>query len=107
MEVKVFWTEFAINQLDQIFDYYKYTASLKVSKKIISGIIERTVMLEKNPFIGTKEPLLENRKKGYRFIVKGNYKIIYFVEENYVKISSVFDCRQNPIKLIDSTKPSH
>ncbi len=107
MEVRVFWTEFAINQLDQIFDYYKYTASLKVSKKIISGIVESTVMLEKNPFIGTKEPLLENRKKEYRFIVKGNYKIIYFVEENFVKISSVFDCRQNPNKIIESTKPSH
>ena len=45
MEVKVFWTEFAINQLEQIFDYYKYTASIKVSKKIVSGIIDRTVLL--------------------------------------------------------------
>ena len=107
MEVKVFWTEFAINQLEQIFDYFKYTASIKVSKKIISGIIDSTVLLEKNPCIGTREPLLENRKKEYRFIVKGNYKIIYFVEGNFVKISSVFDCRQNPIKIYESNNHSH
>ncbi|MFZ4740221.1 MAG: type II toxin-antitoxin system RelE/ParE family toxin [Bacteroidales bacterium] len=106
MEVKVFWTEFAINQLEQIFDYYKYTESLKVSKKIISGIIDSTILLERNPLIGRREPLLENRKKEYRFIVKRNYKIIYFAEGNYVNVSSVFDCRQNPIKITESTKPN-
>ena len=100
MEVKkIFWTEFAINQLEQIFDYYKYKASIKVAKKIAQQIVDRTIHLETNPYIGPKEPLLENRKKEYRYLVEGNYKIMYFIEENYIKISSIFDCRQNPIKM--------
>ena len=100
MEVKkIFWTEFAINQLEQIFDYYKYKASIKVAKKISQQIVDRTINLETNPLIGTKELLLENRKSEYRYLVEGNYKIIYFIEENYIKISSIFDCRQNPIKM--------
>jgi plasmid stabilization system protein ParE len=100
MEVKkILWTEFAINQLEQVFDYYKYKASIKVAKKIAQQIVDITIHLETNPLIGPKEPLLENRKNEYRYLVEGNYKIIYFIEENYIKIISIFDCRQNPIKM--------
>ena len=79
MDVKVLWSDNAINQLEHIFDYYKYNASLKVSRKIVLQILDRTLLIEKNPFIGKKDPLLQHRKKEYRFIIKGNYKIIYFV----------------------------
>lgn len=106
MEVKIFWTEFAINQLDQIFDFYKYKAGIGVARKIVKQIVDRTILLENNIFIGTQEPLLENRNKDYRYLVQGNYKIIYFIEENYIKISSVFDCRQNPIKMTEGTSPN-
>ena len=106
MEVRIFWTEFAINQLDQIFDFYKYKASIDVARKIVTQIVDRSMLLEKNLFMGSWEPLLENRKKEYRYLVQGNYKIIYFVEESYIKISSVFDCRQNPIKITEGTSPS-
>ena len=99
MEIKILWTENAINQLEQIFDYYKYRASVEVARKIILQILDRTILLEKNPLIGVKEPLLLNRKNEYRYLVEGNYKIIYWIEDNYVKISSVFDCRQNPLKM--------
>ena len=101
MEVKIFWTEFATNQLEQIFDFYKCTTSLNVAKKIVSKIVDRTILLEKNPLMGTKEPLLEKREKDYRYLVEGNYKIIYWFENNFVKISSVFDCRLNPINITE------
>jgi plasmid stabilization system protein ParE len=101
MEVKIFWTEFATNQLEQIYDFYKFTASLNVAKKIVSKIVDRTILLEKNPLMGTKEPLLEKREKDYRYLVEGNYKIIYWYDNNLVKISSVFDCRLNPINITE------
>ena len=101
MEIKIFWTEFATNQLEQIFDYYKYKASLDVANKIVSNIVDRTILLEKNPLMGTKEPLLAKRQNDYRYLVEGNYKIIYWVENNYVKISSVFDCRLLPTKITE------
>ena len=34
MGIKVFWSELALSQLEQIFDYYKYKASTKVAKKL-------------------------------------------------------------------------
>ena len=76
MELRVFWTDTARFQLEDIFNYYKDTASLKVARKLVKQIIERTIQLEKNPNSGSKEPLLSDRKFEYRYLVEGNYKII-------------------------------
>ena len=49
--------------------------------------------------IDPAESQLKNRKKKYRYLLEGNYKIIYSVEGILATISSVFDCRQNPKKI--------
>ena len=99
MEVKVLWTDFALSQLEDIYDYYKYKASPRTAKKIIKLLIEETISLESNPLLGVKEPLRSTRQYEYRFIVKKNYKIIYRFVENLITVVSVFDCRQNPQKI--------
>jgi toxin ParE1/3/4 len=99
MELKVFWTDTARYQLEDIFDYHKETAGLNIAKKLISKIIDCTIRLENYPQIGTKEELLAERKFEYRYLTEGNYKIIYWIEGNLVKIAAVFDCRQNPDKM--------
>lgn len=99
MDLKVFWTDTALFQLEDIFKYYKVKASIKVAKTLAKRIIDSTIVLGHNPRIGQKEELLQNRKREYRYIIEGNYKIIYWIEDQYVKIASVFDCRQNPNKI--------
>lgn len=99
MDLRVLWTDTARFQLEDIYDYYKTKASLKVAKKIVTKIIDRTIKLEKHPNIGQIEELLKERQNSYRYLVEGNYKIIYWIEDNYIKIASVFDCRQNPEKM--------
>ena len=99
MELSVFWTKTARIQLEDIFYYYKDKASIRVARKLVKQIIDRTIQLEKNPNSGTKEPLLSERKFEYRYLVEGNYKIIYWKQDNYIKIATVFDCRQNPEKI--------
>ena len=99
MELRVFWTDTARFQLEDIFDYYKNAASLKVARKLVKQIIGRTIQLEQKPKSGPKELLLTDRKFEYRYLVEGNYKIIYWTEDSYIKIAAVFDCRQNPEKM--------
>jgi plasmid stabilization system protein ParE len=99
MEIKVFWTQTALNNLEDIFEYYKYKASPQIAKKIVRKIAEATILLQKSPKSGRTEDLLKDRKFIYRFIVVRNYKIIYWIEDNYIKIASVFDTRQNPNKI--------
>ncbi|HOB85964.1 MAG TPA: type II toxin-antitoxin system RelE/ParE family toxin [Bacteroidales bacterium] len=99
MEVKVLWSDTSLTQLQDIFDYYSIRASIAVAKKIIKGIVNRSILLESNPLLGVKEPLLVNRPFECRFIIESNYKIVYRFSENIVRIVSVFDCRQNPQKV--------
>lgn len=99
MELRVFWTDTARFQLEDIFNYYKDEASIRIARKLVKQIIDRTIQLEKNPNSGTKEPLLSERKFEYRYLVEGNYKIIYWKQDSYIKIATVFDCRQNPEKM--------
>lgn len=105
MALKVFWTDFAKQELKNIFDYYKKEVSLKIASQIVLQIAESTLVLTSNPEIGQVEILLKNRPQKFRYIITTNYKIIYWVNkiENRIEISDVFDTRQNPVK-IDKTK---
>lgn len=101
MELNIYWTEFAKKQLEEVFEYYKEEASLKVANKLIIGIIQKTINLKTNPEIGAVEEFLSERKEKFRFLVYKDYKVIYWINksENRVEIADIFDTRQNPIKL--------
>jgi plasmid stabilization system protein ParE len=99
MEVKVIWTDSAILQLEDIFDYYKLKVSLKAARRLALSIVETANLLKTNPLLGSKEPLLINRKGDYRFLIERNYKIIYLNNPDFVSVVAVFDCRRNPTQL--------
>jgi len=98
---KILWTDFAINQLKDIFDYHLVKASPGIAQKFVLKIIDATIILENNPKSGRKEDLLINRPQEFRFLIIKNYKIIYWIdyEYNIINISMVFDTRQNPTKI--------
>jgi plasmid stabilization system protein ParE len=100
MEIAILWSEIAERQLKEIFQFYSEQASANVARKIMSQLIDRVSILENNPFAGQKEELLVNSDVDFRYLIEGNYKIIYWKEENCITIATVFDCRQNPIKMI-------
>jgi plasmid stabilization system protein ParE len=97
--LRVNWTDKAKNDLNDIFIYYSEIASKNVAKSITKNIVSRSLDLKSNPYLGMIEEYLLHRTKNYRSIIDGNYKIIYFVENDSIYIATVFDCRQNPIKL--------
>lgn len=99
MELNIHWTDASLIQLEQIYTFLKELESVSFAQKTIQNIVDKTIYLKKNPYIGPKEPLLSKNKKDYRYLVEGNYKIIYRVEHTDVFINSIFDCRQNPKKL--------
>ncbi|MBN1927282.1 MAG: type II toxin-antitoxin system RelE/ParE family toxin [Prolixibacteraceae bacterium] len=106
MALKIFWTDFAKNELKKIFDFYKKEASLRVATKLTSAIARETLKLEKYPTNGQQEGLLKSRPQSFRYLVFKNYKIIYWINENKsrVDILDIFDTRQNPIKIYRSIK---
>ncbi|MBP7462055.1 MAG: type II toxin-antitoxin system RelE/ParE family toxin [Candidatus Delongbacteria bacterium] len=82
MEVKVLWSDTSLAQLQEIFDYYNFKSSTAIARKIVKGIVKKSLLLESNPLIGVREPLITDRHFEYRFIVENNYKIIYRFNDN-------------------------
>lgn len=104
MELEIVWSQFAEDKLQDIFYYYKHKASLKIARKIITEIVDKTVNLNENPKIGQIEELLIQRPQEFRYLVTGNYKIIYYInlDAGRIFIANVFDARQNPEKIKDT-----
>ncbi|TDX87134.1 type II toxin-antitoxin system RelE/ParE family toxin [Epilithonimonas xixisoli] len=104
MELKIFWSQLAEDQLMDIFQYYKLKAGVKIAKKIVNEIVDQTIDIDKNPKIGQTEELLKDRIQEFRYLVSSNYKIIYYInlETQRIVIANVFDTRQNPEKLSET-----
>ena len=101
--IKILWTPFALSCVDEIFDYVAGEAkSLRPAKKVTDRILKRTDQLKRFPESGQKETILLKIGQNSRYLVEGNYKIIYEYhdDENIVVITDVFHVKQNPDKLI-------
>ena len=99
MEIVVIWSDSAIEELRNIYDYYFFKASRIVANKLVNGIVDQTLLLEHTPRMGQPEEMLTHLQKEIRYLVSGNYKIVYLIDENLVTIAAVFDTRLNPNKL--------
>ncbi len=94
--MKVYWSDFALISLETIYKYYKENVSIGIAKNILQNILSCTSQLEKFPLSGTIEELLIELNENYRYIIRGNYKIIYKIQNNTIYITDIIDSRQNP-----------
>ena len=99
MAMTVVWSDSAISELQTIHDYYLTKAGFKVAAKIVNSIVDKSLLLPNNPRMGQIEELLKHRKDEIRYLVEGNYKIVYVIEKQILLVASVFDCRKDPKKL--------
>ena len=101
MILKIIWSDFSEDKLDEIYEYHKNRASSRIAETLLKGIINAPNRLINAPNIGQTEESLKHRKIDYRYIVHKNYKLIYSVDniKKSIKIVDVFDTRQNPIKI--------
>ena len=101
MELTVYWTQFAEDKLDDIYAYYSIAAGIQIAQKLVGAIIDKSLLLEKNPYIGQREPMLSESTDEFRYLIFKSYKIIYRVnhEKLRIEVVNLFDCRQNPAKI--------
>ncbi|AXG71124.1 ParE toxin of type II toxin-antitoxin system, parDE [Kordia sp. SMS9] len=102
--MKIIWTDFAIENLKDIFDYFSNKVSNETAHKIRKQILNSTNQLINNPKSGQLEFNLQKLKQNHRYVVSGNYKIIYRIYAHQIIISDVFDTRQNPTKMNDEDR---
>ncbi len=49
MDLEVDWSQFAENKLRNIFFYYKTKAGIKIARKIVNEIVDKTIALNQIP----------------------------------------------------------
>lgn len=99
MEMNIVWTDKAKFHLKLIYLFYLENVSFKVAESIVKGLIDKVTNLIYNPKMGGIEPSLRTYPEGYRYLVDGNNKIIYWIYNQEVIISVIFDCRRDPESL--------
>lgn len=91
-------------QVADLVCYLKVTFGKRIVFRVKNEIEEKVFLLKLFPNMGTVESLLEEEPLVYRYLVIKHNKILYTVEENYVFIHLLWDCRQDPIHLMDLIK---
>ena len=94
----IIFTTTALNDLEEIQAFLEQISE-SFADKTVDEIYERAFDLESFPEMGQREPLLIKYLIIYRYLVQGDYKIVYSIENDEVNINRIFDIRQNPKKL--------
>jgi toxin ParE1/3/4 len=97
-ECKVFWTGTALADLKSISDFMDLF-SPQISIKTIKKLILKAKTLELDSKGGNLLDRVSFDGKPYRFVLEGNYKIVYSIKAKTVWIHTIFDSRQVPRKL--------
>lgn len=99
-QTQVIWSSEALVDLEVIYDFLS-EKSQPAAQRIIESLLERTRQLEDFPESGVRQESIKSNHKEYRYLVEGNYKMIYsFQPDNkVVYIEIIFDTRYNPDKL--------
>ena len=102
---QIVWTSFSIQCLDEVYDFiFNETFSETIAQKEVNKLIARVDQLALFPDSGQIELLLKKIGQNSRYLVEGNYKIIYQNDEKKVIITDVFHTSQNPKKIISRSK---
>jgi addiction module RelE/StbE family toxin len=97
--VKVIWTDFAINDLNEIGEYISKD-SVRYAEITVLELFNSVDILESHPKIGVIVPDFKN--ENLRQLIRGNYRIVYHIIDNYrIDILTV----HNNARLISNTKP--
>lgn len=99
--MKIIWSDFSSDILAEIFAYHKENASSAIAKRIKTNIFKATKQLIKHPVSGQVEESLKHLGEEHRYLVEGNYKIVYRRIDEGILITDIFDTRQDPIKIND------
>jgi plasmid stabilization system protein ParE len=92
---KIVWSSKAKFDLLKILEYFYIRNGSKTYSVKLNTKIRRAVrLLSNHPFLG-----LQSDIENVRALVEGDYAIFYQVEKETIRITTIWDCRQNPDTL--------
>jgi plasmid stabilization system protein ParE len=94
--VKLDYAIEAIQHLEESLDVTCAGMSVEKRESLVTKIFKETERLMKYPRAGQIEPLMEGMKFEYRRLVVGNFKVIYRIDGEWIRITDFFDARRDP-----------
>lgn len=100
--MKILWSEKALEDLEEILEFYLQQANQIVAQGIISKLVDKAEILMAYPELGNLEAFENPTPFEYRYLIEGNHKLIYRIsqEQKIIFIARVFDTRRSPTKKI-------
>jgi plasmid stabilization system protein ParE len=98
---KVIISNLAKEDLQNIVSYIANAESITRAKYVERSILSEMKRLSYFPTAYPKDEYASTDKIIIRFLVKWNYKILFFIEAKAVQIVGIFHTAQSPDKLID------
>lgn len=101
----IIWLPEAKLHLKEIYLFYKENRSLKAAFNIRQEIYSSVAPLKEFPQMAPVEIFSTKTIEKYHALVVGKYfKVVYYISNEKVYISAIFDCRQNPKTNEDKIK---
>jgi toxin YoeB len=92
---KIVWSSKAKFDLFKILEYFFIRNGSKTYSRQLNTKIRRSVRLLSNyPNLG-----LQSDIENVRTLIEGDYAIFYQVDSETIRITTIWDCRQNPNNL--------
>lgn len=93
---KIFWTDEALSNLEDILEYLKTRWTTKELKKFSKKLEKQLELIKKNPQIF---PLSKKRSNIRRSVLTRQVTLYYEIDEKKISIVTLFDTRQDTDKL--------
>lgn len=98
--MKLIYSSTAWLSLDKSIDFLRQQGAPENKIiEIVTEVFEKAESLKQFPHQGQKELMLLPRKKLYRRLIYRFFKIVYYVEDDFVYVIAIFDTRQDPKTL--------
>ena len=100
----VSWSERALIEVTHISDYILDVFGFTANEDFLNSLQETSNLLKSNPMLGRIESLLQHLPIQYRSIVVHRHaKLIYYLNNDIIRIAAVWDTRREPKALIKET----
>jgi plasmid stabilization system protein ParE len=102
--MKLHFSKRAAKHLDDIYNFIRIKSE-NAAVDVYNEILDEIERLKSFPEIASIESGLTDISEMFRsLVVRKTYKVIYFIKNDTVCISAIWDCRQNPQILKNKLK---
>jgi plasmid stabilization system protein ParE len=102
--MKLHFLKRAEKHLDDIYDFLKLKSE-DAAVDVYNEILDEIERLKSFPEMAPIETNLIDFPEIFRaLVIRKTYKVIYYIKNDRICISAVWDCRQNPNKLKSKLK---